>query len=368
MVTSLQRLWSVADVSADMRTSLGNASCLSADLFDGTLVGGGGFGSRGGDNVLSATFLTFFVISQHPTRSWCYVMELVLATSNTNRVSWSSTRLQRPFNASPPTKIWASYVFCSSFPLNGMSICCRLFKSVDEMSINGKCKAHILCNFPLAWSLRKDASHNRKRADLERHWLEKLHERRCANLLLLVWVLWKNYSQRKTPYLQAQKSQWSSEHKELRSASAASESCLQRVLGWCRIFLGSSQRSDSEVETREAHRFCRWLPGAAKSSWSCHPPQKGYDPRLCDTAAQTGARWNGKRKQDSFIWAAGDKVAEGLANVSEGQLRRMGLLSTTARDKIEHHIVLCARYLNKEPGLERVLRALAVHRQKRQMD
>ena len=206
------------------------------------------------------------------------------------------------------------------------------------------------------------------RRGLERHWLEKLHERRCANLLLLVWVLWKNYSQRKTPYLQAQKSQWSSEHKELRSASAASESCLQRVLGWCRIFLGSSQRSDSEVETREAHRFCRWLPGAAKSSWSCHPPQKEYDPRLCDTAVQTGARWNGKRKQDSFIWAAGDKVAEGLANVSEGQLRRMGLLSTTARDKIEHHIVLCAHYLNKEPGLERVLRALAVHRQKRQMD
>ena len=302
MVTSLQRLWSVADVSADVRASLGSASCLSADLFDGTLVGGvwvwgvggcdnvlsttfssffvilqhpthswcyvmelvlatsntllvlrdgtcswcylfgkcfmslgwsvrrhvgwgvwvwgvggcddvlsttfssffvilqhpthswcyvmelvlatsntllvlrdgtcswcylfgkcfmslgwsvrrhvgwGGSGFGGGvggwcDNVLSTTFLTFFVILQHPTRSWCYVMELVLATSNTNRVSWSSTRLQRPFHASPATKIWALYVLCSSFPLNGMSICCRLFKSVDEMSINGKCKAHIL--------------------------------------------------------------------------------------------------------------------------------------------------------------------------------------------------------------------------------
>ena len=109
--------------------------------------GGSGFGGGVGgwcDNVLSTTFLTFFVILQHPTRSWCYVMELVLATSNTNRVSWSSTRLQRPFHASPATKIWALYVLCSSFPLNGMSICCRLFKSVDEMSINGKCKAHIL--------------------------------------------------------------------------------------------------------------------------------------------------------------------------------------------------------------------------------
>ena len=36
----------------------------------------------------------------------------------------------------------------------------------------------------------------------------------------------------------------------------------------------------------------------------------------------------------------------------------------TARDRIEHRNLLCAHYLNKEPGLERVLRALAVHRQK----
>ena len=35
-----------------------------------------------------------------------------------------------------------------------------------------------------------------------------------------------------------------------------------------------------------------------------------------------------------------------------------------ARDKIEHRNLLCTHYLNKEPGLERVLRALAVHRQK----
>ena len=71
-----------------------------------------------------------------------------------------------------------------------------------------------------------------------------------------------------------------------------------------------------------------------------------------------------KEKQDSFILAAGDNVAECLVNVSKGQLRRMGLLSTIARDKIEHRNLLCAHYLNKEPGLERVLRALAVHRQK----
>ena len=147
MVTSLQRLWSVADVSANVRASL--EVLHVSRLICSTARWLGGFGFRGGvggwcDNVLSTTFLTFFVILQHPTRSWCYVMELVLATSNTNRVSWSSTRLQRPFHASPPTKIWASYVFCSSCPLNGTSICCRLFKSVDDMSINGKCKADIL--------------------------------------------------------------------------------------------------------------------------------------------------------------------------------------------------------------------------------
>ena len=31
-----------------------------------------------------------------------------------------------------------------------------------------------------------------------------------------------------------------------------------------------------------------------------HPPQKRYDPRLCDTATQTGARWDGKRKERQF--------------------------------------------------------------------
>ena len=261
-------LWEVLHVS--------RLICSTARWLGGVRVSGGG----GCDNVLSTTFLTFFVILQHPTRSWCYVMELVLATSHTNRVSWSSTRLQRPFHASPPTKIWASYVFCPSFPLNGKTFCCS-------------CES-------------------------------------CE----------KNHSQRKTPYLQAQKSQWSSEHKELRSASATSESCFQWVLGWCRIFLGSSQRSDSEVETREAHRFCRWLPGAAKSSWSCqdskferyfpsplhmdaagHPPQKRYDPRLCDTAAQSGARWDGKRKTRQFHigsrWQCGWRFGKCLERTAE---------------------------------------------------
>eukprot|EP00435_Cladocopium_sp_Y103_P056631 s1773_g19.t1 len=71
-----------------------------------------------------------------------------------------------------------------------------------------------------------------------------------------------------------------------------------------------------------------------------------------------------KEKKDSFILAAGDQVAESIASVSKGQLRRMDLLSTSAREKIEHRNVLCAHYLNKEPGLERILRALALHRTK----
>lgn len=71
-----------------------------------------------------------------------------------------------------------------------------------------------------------------------------------------------------------------------------------------------------------------------------------------------------KEKKESFILCAGDQVAEGLASVSKGQLRRMGLLSTSARDKIEHRNVLCAHYLNKEPGLDRILRALSLHRSK----
>ena len=106
MVTSLQRVWSVADVSTDVRATLGSSSCFSAEPFVGTLVGGvggwGGFGFRGGCNYVLSTFLTVFVILQHATsniqhaldamlwhfflqhltRAWCYAVTLRLATSN----------------------------------------------------------------------------------------------------------------------------------------------------------------------------------------------------------------------------------------------------------------------------------------------
>ena len=190
-------------------------------------------------------------------------MELVLATSHTNRVSWSSTRLQRPFHASPPTKIWASYVFCSSFPLNGKTFCCS-------------CES-------------------------------------CE----------KNHSQRKTPYLQAQKSQWSSEHKELRSASAASATCLQRVLGWCRIFLEVAKGVTQKLKPWEAHRFCRWLPGAALAKtpslkgiahlrfiWTplATLPKKVWPKTMWHCCANWCKMGWQKEKQDSFILAAGDSA------------------------------------------------------------
>ena len=51
--------------------------------------------------------------------------------------------------------------------------------------------------------------------------------------------------------------------------------------------------------------------------------------------------------------------------MSKTQLRRMNLLrSIISSDPIEHRSLLAARYLNKNPGLESLLRALALHRHK----
>ena len=71
-----------------------------------------------------------------------------------------------------------------------------------------------------------------------------------------------------------------------------------------------------------------------------------------------------KETGSSFVLCAGDNAAESVASVSKGQLRRMNLMRFSATDKIEHRNVLCAHYLNKEPGLLRVLSALKMHRQK----
>ena len=65
-----------------------------------------------------------------------------------------------------------------------------------------------------------------------------------------------------------------------------------------------------------------------------------------------------------FVLTAGDNAAESVASVSKTQLRRMNLLRSVSSDPIEHRSLLAAHYLNKSPGLESVLRSLAMHRQK----
>ena len=50
--------------------------------------------------------------------------------------------------------------------------------------------------------------------------------------------------------------------------------------------------------------------------------------------------------------------AESIASVTKGQLRRHGL-SRNSTDSIEHRNTLAVHYLNKNPGLDAVLSALA---------
>ena len=58
-----------------------------------------------------------------------------------------------------------------------------------------------------------------------------------------------------------------------------------------------------------------------------------------------------------FVMVGGDQVAESLASVSKGQLRRHALLKNS-KDPIEHRNVLAVHYIHKNPGLLPVLQAL----------
>jgi len=62
-----------------------------------------------------------------------------------------------------------------------------------------------------------------------------------------------------------------------------------------------------------------------------------------------------------FAITVGDQCAEALAGAGKKQLRRMNLLGGRP-GKHEHANVLAAHYLLKQPGLDRVLRALAIFR------
>ena len=157
-----------------------------------------------------------------------------------------------------------------------------------------------------------------------------------------------------------------------KGSSAGAESCLEVAKGVTQKLKPGKHiaSADGSPALQKAAGLAKTpsLKGVAHLRFIWTPlatlPKKGMTQDYVTLLRKLVQDGMAKEKQDSFILAAGDNVAEGLANVSKGQLRRMGLLSTTARGKIEHRNLLCAHYLNKEPGLERVLRALAAHRQK----
>ena len=83
-----------------------------------------------------------------------------------------------------------------------------------------------------------------------------------------------------------------------------------------------------------------------------------------------GMGWGGvgdevcKERRDSFVLTAGDNCAESLCAVSKKQLRRTNLNIAVARDKIEHRYLLSSHFLNKAPGLARIMQALRCHKMK----
>ena len=93
-------------------------------------------------------------------------------------------------------------------------------------------------------------------------------------------------------------------------------------------------------------------------------PKKGLDATATALFRKLCADQVCAERRSAFILAAGDQAAESVAAVSKTQLRRMNLLSATARDEIEHRNVLAAHFLNKHPGMDAVLGALALFRSK----
>ena len=71
-----------------------------------------------------------------------------------------------------------------------------------------------------------------------------------------------------------------------------------------------------------------------------------------------------KERRDSFVLCAGDNAAESVAAISKQQLRRLSLLSASAKDSVEHRNLLAIHQLNKRPGLETVIEALVLFKKK----
>ena len=71
-----------------------------------------------------------------------------------------------------------------------------------------------------------------------------------------------------------------------------------------------------------------------------------------------------KERCDSYVLTAGGNCAESLCAVSKKQLRRTNLNIAVAQDKIEHRYLLSSHFLNKAPGLARIMQALRCHKMK----
>ena len=90
----------------------------------------------------------------------------------------------------------------------------------------------------------------------------------------------------------------------------------------------------------------------------CNIPKKGLSRPQQEVLRSLTTQGCCVERRHCFTMVGGDNVAESMASVTKHQLRRHGL-SRNAKDPIEHRNTLAVHYLNKNPGLEAVLSALA---------
>ena len=90
----------------------------------------------------------------------------------------------------------------------------------------------------------------------------------------------------------------------------------------------------------------------------CNIPKKGLSRPQEEVLRSLTTQGCCVERRHCFTMVGGDNVAESMASVTKHQLRRHGL-SRNAKDPIEHRNTLAVHYLNKNPGLEAVLSALA---------
>ena len=91
-------------------------------------------------------------------------------------------------------------------------------------------------------------------------------------------------------------------------------------------------------------------------------PKKGLDQNSINLFRRLVGDEVCKERRDSFVLTAGDNCAESLCAVSKKQLRRTNLNIAVVRDKIEHRYLLSSHFLNKAPGLARIMQALRCHK------